>query len=151
MVYAVTSLAAAQAAAVDLAEWVRGHWIIENCLHWVRDVSYDEDRSQVRTGAGTRAMASLRILAVSLLLSRGATNIAQVIRHHAWDPILTKRAFEPRPEWIEAELAYDIAGLRGHDQDAILKALSHDVRDPKDAVVVSLQQQHKDSAPTADG
>lgn len=87
VVYAVTSLAVEQATAADLTEWVRGHWAIENRLHWVRDVSYDEDRSQVRTGAGPRAMASLRNLAVSLLRVDGATNIAQAIRHHAWDPI----------------------------------------------------------------
>ena len=53
--------------------------------------------------------------------------------------VLTGRGFEPRPEWIEAELAYDIAGERGGDQDAVLRALSKDVRDPKDAVVATLQ------------
>lgn len=65
--------------------------------------------------------------------------------------VLTKRAFEPRPEWIEAELAYDIAGLREHDRDAVLKALGHDVRDPKDATVAMLQRHQQDSAPRAEG
>ena len=37
-----------------LAAWVRGHWKIENCLHWVRDVTYLEDKSQVRTGNAPR-------------------------------------------------------------------------------------------------
>ena len=50
VVYAVTSLAFEQAAADEIAAWIRGHWTIENRLHWVRDVTYDEDRSQVRTG-----------------------------------------------------------------------------------------------------
>ena len=45
-----------------LAAWVRGHWEIENCLHWVRDVTYQEDKSLVRTGNAPRVMASLRIL-----------------------------------------------------------------------------------------
>src|SRR5690349_10718758 len=40
---------------------------MEDCLHWVRDVTYDEDRSQVRTGNGPRVMASLRNLAIAIL------------------------------------------------------------------------------------
>lgn len=87
VVYAVTSLAAGQATAAELNTWIRGHWAIENRLHWVRDVTYDEDRSQVRTGSGPRVMASLRNLAVSALRVAGATNIAQATRHHAWDPL----------------------------------------------------------------
>lgn len=64
---------------------------------------------------------------------------------HKWlifdrSSVLTKRTFEPRAEWIEAELAYDIAGLRGGDQDAVLAALKHDVRDPKDAAIAMLQE-----------
>lgn len=48
---------------------------------------------------------------------------------HKWlifdrSSVLTGRSFQPYPEWIEAELAYDIAGLRGGDQDAVLTALS---------------------------
>jgi len=45
-----------------LAAWVRSHWEIENRLHWVRDVTYLEDKSLVRTGNAPRVMASLRIL-----------------------------------------------------------------------------------------
>ena len=87
-VYAITSLAAEQVTAAELASWIRGHWAIENRLHWVRDVTYDEDRSQVRTGTGPRTMASLRNIAVSVLrITHGTTNIAQAIRHHAWDPL----------------------------------------------------------------
>jgi len=66
-VYAVTDLTAAQAQPEQLAEWIRGHWHIENQLHWVRDVTYDEDRSQIRTGHGPQVMASLRNLAISAL------------------------------------------------------------------------------------
>jgi predicted transposase YbfD/YdcC len=61
-VYAITSLTVIQARPADLARIARGHWGIEDRLHWVRDVTYDEDRSQVRTGNGPRVMASLRIL-----------------------------------------------------------------------------------------
>lgn len=45
----------------------RRRWHIENRLHWVRDVTFDEDRSQVRTGNGPRVMATLRNLVISLL------------------------------------------------------------------------------------
>lgn len=87
IVYAVTSLTAEQASADELASWIRGHWTVENRLHWVRDVTYDEDRCQVRTGTGPRAMASLRNLAISVLRINGVTNISQALRHHAWDPL----------------------------------------------------------------
>ena len=69
-----------------LAAWVRGHWEIENRLHWVRDVTYQEDKSLVRTGNAPRVMASLRSLAISLLRLDGHANIASANRHHARDP-----------------------------------------------------------------
>jgi predicted transposase YbfD/YdcC len=69
-----------------LAAWVRGHWHIENRLHWVRDVTYQEDKSLVRTGNAPRVMASLRSLAISLLRLDGQTNVAAANRHHARDP-----------------------------------------------------------------
>jgi len=61
----------------------RGHWSIENRLHWVRDVTFDEDRSQVRKGMGAQVMASLRNLAISLLRMAGARYIAPALRHCA--------------------------------------------------------------------
>jgi predicted transposase YbfD/YdcC len=84
--YAVTSLAAHQAGPADLGDAVRGHWKVENKLHWVRDVTFDEDRSQVRTGNGPRVMASLRNLAITALRLTGVTNIAAALRHHARRP-----------------------------------------------------------------
>ena len=68
-----------------LATRVQGHWCIENRLHWVRDVTRDEDRSQVRTGNAPRVMAALRNIALSLLRLAGWTNIAEAPRHHARD------------------------------------------------------------------
>ncbi len=58
--YAITSLGFTQASAAELAAIIRGHWGIEDRLHWVRDMDFDEDRSQARTAAGPRIMASLR-------------------------------------------------------------------------------------------
>ncbi len=66
--------------ATRLLELVRGHWRIENSLHWVRDVVFDEDRSQVRTGNGPRVMASLRNLAISMLRLARASSIAKALR-----------------------------------------------------------------------
>jgi len=90
-VYAVTSLTAEQAQPAELAAYIRGHWRVENKLHWVRDVSMGEDLSRVRTGGGPRMMASLRNLALSILRLAGHTNIAKALRHNARK---AKRAIE---------------------------------------------------------
>jgi len=83
VVYVITSADHAAAPPATLAAWVQGHWGIENRLHWFRDVTYDEDRSQVRTGNAPHVMATLRNTAVSLLRLAGWTNIAAATRHHA--------------------------------------------------------------------
>ena len=83
--YAVTSLTATDASPAELADIIRGHWAIEDRLHF-RDVDYDEDRSQVRTGNGPRVMAALRSLAISILRLAGVVNIAAALRHHARRP-----------------------------------------------------------------
>jgi predicted transposase YbfD/YdcC len=77
-----------------LAAWVRGHWEIENRLHWVRDVTYQEDKSLVRTGNAPRVMATLRSLAISLLRLDGHSNIAAANRHHARDPQRTLKLLQ---------------------------------------------------------
>lgn len=64
---------------------MQSHWQIENRLHWVRDVTFDEDRSQVRTGQAPRVMAGLRNAAITLLRLDGHQNIAAALRHHARD------------------------------------------------------------------
>jgi predicted transposase YbfD/YdcC len=84
-VYAITSLTVLQADPTLLARWLRGHWAIE-ALHWVRDVTFDEDRSQIRTGNGPQIMAALRNLVITALRLAGVTNIAAALRHHARHP-----------------------------------------------------------------
>jgi len=79
-VLGVTSLAATRADATEIALHVRKHWGIENKLHYVRDVTYGEDASRVRTGNAPRVMASFRNLAVSILRLAGNTNIAAALR-----------------------------------------------------------------------
>jgi hypothetical protein len=82
-VYAITDLAPHQARPDELAAWIRGHWQIENGLHWIRDVTFAEDLSQIHTGAAPQVMAALRNLAISLHRLAGATNIAKALRHHS--------------------------------------------------------------------
>jgi predicted transposase YbfD/YdcC len=84
--YAVTSLTVTQATCAQLAAIIRGHWGIEDRLHWVRDIDFDEDRSQVRTAAGPRVMASLRNLAITIVRLSGAASIAAALRYHARQP-----------------------------------------------------------------
>jgi predicted transposase YbfD/YdcC len=84
-VLGVTSLTVQQAGPAQIAGYVRGHWGIENRLHWVRDVTYGEDASRVRTGTAPRVMAGLRNLAISAIRLAGHTNIAQGLRHMARD------------------------------------------------------------------
>ncbi len=74
------------ASPAKLAAILRGHWLIEDRLHWIRDVIYDEDRSQVRTSNGPRVMASLRNLAITILRLTGQTSIAAALRYRARRP-----------------------------------------------------------------
>ena len=83
-VYGITSISGTDPkTAKRLLAEVRGHWTIENGLHWVRDVTFDEDRSQVRKKNGPRVMASLRNLAISLLRLAGTRAIAKATRRCA--------------------------------------------------------------------
>ncbi|WP_255720639.1 ISAs1 family transposase [Frankia sp. CiP3] len=85
-VYAIYTLPAHDALPAELATWIRGHWSIENRLHWVRDVTLGEDLHQARTGSGPQVMAALRNLVISILRFAGFTNIARALRHHARHP-----------------------------------------------------------------
>ena len=85
-VYAITSLAAAQASPAGLAAIIRGHWMIEDRLHWVRDLDFDEDRSQIRTASGPRVMATLRNLAITILRLAGHASIAAALHYQARRP-----------------------------------------------------------------
>jgi len=88
-VYAITSLPFQRARPARLADLIRGHWAIENGLHYPRDTTYAEDGSQLRTGSGPHVMACLRNLAIGALSRSGPVNLAAALRHHARDPIRT--------------------------------------------------------------
>lgn len=87
-VLGITSLSAREAAPHHLATYVRGHWSIENKIHWVRDVTFREDASQVKTGSRPRIMATLRNFAIGLIRQAGHTKIAATIRRIKNDPWL---------------------------------------------------------------
>jgi predicted transposase YbfD/YdcC len=80
-VHGITSLTAWQANPADILAHNRGHWEVENREHYVRDRTFDEDRSQVRTGASPQFMATARNIAISLLRLAGCTNIARGLEH----------------------------------------------------------------------
>ena len=80
-VYAVTSLTPDHASPAQLAEHVQNHWSVE-ALHHVRDVTFGEDASRVRTGSAPRAMATLRNLTIGLMRQAGWNNIAAAADHH---------------------------------------------------------------------
>jgi predicted transposase YbfD/YdcC len=88
IVYGVSSLSSRRATPPQLNQLWREHWTIENKLHWVRDVTFDEDRSQVRSGSAPQVMAALRNIAISALRLRKVSNIAAAQRKYAAQPAL---------------------------------------------------------------
>ena len=80
IVFGITSLPAALAGPAHLNHYERRHWVVENRLHWVRDVTFHEDHSQLRTGTAPRALATFRNLAVSAIRLAGRANIAHARR-----------------------------------------------------------------------
>ena len=94
VVHAITNLPPEHADPVALAALVRGHWTIENSIHWVRDVTYREDASRVRTGNAPAVLAAVRNTVTTLLRRAGTTNIAAARRavalcHHTLLALLT--------------------------------------------------------------
>jgi hypothetical protein len=87
VVYGVTSLRPERATPEHLLALVRGQWQIENQGHWGRDVTFDEDRSQVRCGNIPQVLAALRNTAIGLLRWAGHTNIAAACRRLAAQPV----------------------------------------------------------------
>lgn len=84
--YGITSLPPELAGPAQLEQIWRGHWTIENRLHYVRDETFREDRCQVHTGAAPQALAALRNAILGLLRFHGWTNIAEATRRYAAQP-----------------------------------------------------------------
>lgn len=87
----ITSLPEERADAAGLLGTRRGHWRIENRLHWVRDVSLGEDACQVRSGAAPEVLAALRNSLLNLLRLEQVRNVAAALRGYAWQPGMALR------------------------------------------------------------
>lgn len=81
--YAITSLKPTQAGAADLERLWRGHWTIENQVHYVRDVTLGEDDGQVRAGNAPHNLAALRNGLLNLFRANGWHNISDAVRYYA--------------------------------------------------------------------
>jgi predicted transposase YbfD/YdcC len=84
--YAVTSCSPAQATPAQLLTLWRQHWRIENQLHYVRDVTFAEDHSTVRTAHAPQVLAACRNAILGVMRRHGATNIAAACRCYAAQP-----------------------------------------------------------------
>ncbi|AGC62233.1 transposase for IS2404 [Mycobacterium liflandii 128FXT] len=80
VVYAICSLPFEHARPTAIMTWMRQHWGIENSLHWIRDVTFDEDRHRAHTGNGAQVLATLRNTAINLHRLNGADNITEACR-----------------------------------------------------------------------
>lgn len=86
IVYLITTLSREQASPQRLLELVRGHWCIENRSHDVRDVTFLEDRSRLRTGNAPQILAALRNLVITLIHRHGSSQIAATRRSLSCHP-----------------------------------------------------------------
>jgi predicted transposase YbfD/YdcC len=84
--YGITSLSSEAGPPERLLALKRGHWIIENGLHRVKDVSLGEDQSLIHQGQGPTVMALLRDAAVSVLHRAGIRHISARLRYHSQHP-----------------------------------------------------------------
>jgi predicted transposase YbfD/YdcC len=86
VVFGITSLPADLAGPEHLNHYARSHWAVENSEHYVRDVTFGEDASQVRTGQLPHVMAAIRNLVIGAFRQQGHTNIAHARRHYGYAP-----------------------------------------------------------------
>ena len=80
--YGLTSLPAAATTPAEIERLWRGHWTIENRVHYVRDVTFGEDAGQAWVGNTPHALAALRNLLLATLRAAGWANIADALRHY---------------------------------------------------------------------
>jgi len=96
--FGITSLAPPRADAQRLASLLRGHWAIENRLHWVRDVDLGEDASRIHTGKAPQVMAIFRNVAIGFLGILGYDSPIEGLRHFAWHSADAVKLVTERPK-----------------------------------------------------
>ena len=84
--YGITSLPATVSDAARLADLNRGHWQVENALHYVKDVTLGEDASQTHVGNGADVFTMVRNIAISLIRQSGHRDIAAQLRRYSSCP-----------------------------------------------------------------
>jgi predicted transposase YbfD/YdcC len=91
-------LSSAPLTAERLAQAIRGHWGIENSLHWVLDVIFKEDQSRLRTGHGARNMAVVRHFAINAVrLAKGKRSIKTTRKRAGWNAEILASILRPSP------------------------------------------------------
>ena len=91
-------ISSADLTAEAAANAMRGHWGIENRLHWVLDVVFDEDQSRLRTGHGARNMAVVRHFAINLVRQAKDNKSIRLRRKLAgWDQDYLASILDPKP------------------------------------------------------
>ena len=81
--YLISSLDLRRHTAAELLAFNRGHWAVENSLHYVRDLTMGEDACRVRTGSAPQVLAGIRNAVLAILKGVGSTNIAASLRYYA--------------------------------------------------------------------
>jgi predicted transposase YbfD/YdcC len=89
--YLITSLDRQRVTLAQVEQLRRGHWTIENVTHYGRDVSFGEDRSQIRTGDAPQVLAALRNAVAALLSIEGWTTLPAGFRYSARSPQILLR------------------------------------------------------------
>ena len=98
VVYGITSLTEEEAGAKRLLELTRGHWGIENRLHYVRDVTLGEDGCRARKGSAPQVLAAVRNAVIHLLADVGASSRAEAVRRLNNNPELAFKLLDlPQP------------------------------------------------------
>lgn len=96
VVYGITSLARELAGAARLLRLNRGHWGIENGLHYRRDMTLGEDACRIRKGNAGQVMAILRNIIIHLLPRSGQKSLPAAIRHYMCHPAKTLEVMSSR-------------------------------------------------------
>jgi len=96
-VYGVTSLTADQASPEHLLALNRGHWLIENGLHYRRDQTLHEDGGRTKFRCFGHVMATLNNLIIGLTIGHGWNNLAQARRYYDAHPDQGLRLLLQRP------------------------------------------------------
>ena len=86
IVYLITTLTTSKASPARLLDLNRGHWSIENRTHYVRDVTFGQDRSRLRTGHAPQILAAVRNLTITLIHRCGSSHITATRQHFASCP-----------------------------------------------------------------